>query len=253
MRRVGIAAFDNKNQAAQQYSNLSQTLLEERSKEFSAQLEVFRSSLAYFAKEHAVEIRTNPAFRTEFARMCASIGVDPLASSNTGKSSGPGSIWASMLGNEVNDFYYELDVKIIEISRITRDENGGLIPVKAVQARLRNSSPPVDASLDDIERAVKSLQILGKGFELMTIAGTKYIMSVPVEMSLDQSAVLEACEVMGYVTVSLLRDNFKWEKIRIKKVLNDMISIGTLWIDTQAEGETHYWAPSWIEKARNVD
>lgn len=247
MRRVGIAAFDNKAQSRQQYSDLSQTLLEQRSKELETQLEVFRSTLAYFAVEHAVEIRTNPTFRTEFARMCAAIGVDPLASSNSNSKKG-GSLWASLLGKDVNDFYYELAVKVIEISRTTRDENGGLISATAVKSRLARSSPPVDVTIDDIEQAVNALKTLGKGFELVEIAGTKYIRSVPSEMSQDQSLVLEVCEVLGYVTISMLRDNLNWKPERSQTVLNDMVASGTLWVDTQNSVETAYWAPSWIEK-----
>lgn len=246
MKRVGIAAFENHAQTAQQYSDLSHNLLEEQSKELSTQLEVFRSTLAYFAVEHAAEIRTNPTFRTEFARMCTTIGVDPLASSNSNSKKG-GSLWASILGKDVNDFYFELAVKVIEISRITRDENGGLISAFAVKARLSRSSPPVDVTIDDIERAVKSLKVLGKGFELVEIAGTKYIRSVPSEMSSDQSAVLEACEAMGYVNISMLRDNLKWEPARSQTILNDMVASGILWVDNQGKVETAYWTPSWIE------
>lgn len=246
MRRVGIAAFENKTNTAKQYSALSSTLLEEQTNELANQLEVFRSSLAYFAVEHAAEIRTNPTFRTEFARMCATIGVDPLASSNANSKKG-GSFWASILGKDVNDFYFELAVKVIEISRVTRDENGGLIAVNAVKSRLARSSPPLDVTVDDLERAVKSLNVLGKGFELVDIAGTKYIRSVPSEMSSDQSAVLGACEVLGYVSISMLRDNLNWEPARSQTILNDMVASGTLWIDSQNQVETAYWAPSWIE------
>lgn len=247
MRRVGIAAFDTNAQTKQQYSDLSQTLLEQRSRELETQLEVFRSSLEYFAVEHAADIRTNPSFRTEFARMCAAIGVDPLASSNSNSKKG-GSLWASLLGNKVNDFYYELAVKVIEISRITRDENGGLISVTAVKSRLAKSSPPVDVSNDDIEQAVNALKTLGKGLDLVEIAGTRYIRSVPSEMSQDQSSVLEACQVLGYVTIAMLRDNLNWKAARSQTVLNDMVASGTLWIDSQNPVETSYWAPSWMEK-----
>lgn len=247
MRRVGIAAFDTNAETKQQYSELSQTLLDQRSRELETQLEVFRNSLEYFAVEHAAEIKNNPTFRTEFARMCAAIGVDPLASSNTNSKRG-GSLWASLLGKNVNDFYYELAVKVIEISRVTRDENGGLISVNAVKTRLSKSSPPVDVSIEDIEQAVGSLKTLGKGFDLVEIAGTKYIRSVPSEMSRDQSSVLEACEVLGYVTVSMLLDNLNWKPVRSQTVLNDMVASGTLWIDSQNHTEAAYWAPSWIEK-----
>lgn len=249
MRKVGIAAFENRERSAQQYSDLSTSLIQRQSKELSTQLEVFRSTLAYFAVEHAQEIRTNPSFRTQFAQMCANIGVDPLASSRPGGNNKKGgSLWANLLGKDVNDFYFELAVKVIELSRITRDTNGGLIAVDEVKRRLANSSPPVDVSDDDIERAVKSLKVLGNGFDLVQVAGTQYIRSVPSELSSDQSAVLAACDALGYVSVSILRDNLNWEPVRSSTVLDDMVRAGVLWVDEHSL-ETEYWAPSWIERA----
>ena len=72
--------------------------------------------------------------------MCNAIGVDPLASSNHkgargGKGEG-GSFWAQMLGGSVNDFYFELAVRVVEVCRETRDENGGMIAVAEVQKRV---------------------------------------------------------------------------------------------------------------------
>ena len=51
--------------------------------------------------------------------MCASIGVDPLASSK--------GFWSEMLG--VGDFYYELGVQIVEVCMASshRDEISTLI------------------------------------------------------------------------------------------------------------------------------
>ena len=51
--------------------------------------------------------------------MCASIGVDPLASSK--------GFWSEMLG--VGDFYYELGVQIVEVCMASshRDEMSTLI------------------------------------------------------------------------------------------------------------------------------
>lgn len=71
--------------------------------------------------------------------MCAVIGVDPLASSNAGGVSGSGtggSFWSQMLGTSVNDFYFELAVRVVEVCGRTREENGGLIGVKEVRERI---------------------------------------------------------------------------------------------------------------------
>jgi len=69
--------------------------------------------------------------------MCAAIGVDPLASSSgAGGKDGGGSFWSQLLGGSVNDFYFELAVRVVEVCGATREENGGLIGVKEVRDRI---------------------------------------------------------------------------------------------------------------------
>ena len=71
--------------------------------------------------------------------MCNAIGVDPLAGSNVkgkGGKGGKGSWWAQMLGGDVNDFYFELAVRVVEVCRASRGENGGLIGVEDCRERV---------------------------------------------------------------------------------------------------------------------
>lgn len=134
MRRgVGLGAFDRRNQTSQQYASHGNTLRAEHVSSLTTQLEVFQSLLHQFSVTHAKEIRSNPSFRAEFARMCNAIGVDPLASSSGKKG---GSFWAQMLGSSVNDFYFELAVRVVEVCRATRGVNGGLIAVGECRERI---------------------------------------------------------------------------------------------------------------------
>lgn len=135
---VGLAAFDRSRITSAQYASHGNTLRSTNAQALETQLAVFRSLLQQFATTHAKDIRSNPSFRAQFARMCAAIGVDPLASSNGGGGSGGGggSIWAQLLGRSVNDFYFELAVRVVEVCGETRSENGGLIEVKKVKERI---------------------------------------------------------------------------------------------------------------------
>ena len=58
--------------------------------------------------------------------MCASIGVDPLASSR--------GFWASTLG--VGDYYYELAVRVVEYCLANRNKLGGLIQMNVISKYL---------------------------------------------------------------------------------------------------------------------
>ena len=137
---VGLAAFDRSRITSAQYASHGNNLRSSHSTSIATQLSVFRSLLQNFAQTHAKDIRSNPSFRAEFARMCAAIGVDPLASSSgaSGKDGG-GSFWAQLLGNSVNDFYFELAVRVVEVCGATREENGGLIGVKEVKDRIMST------------------------------------------------------------------------------------------------------------------
>ena len=130
---VGLGAFDRRQLTSQQYASHGNALRTEQLSSLTTQLSVFQSLLQQFAVTHAKDIRSNPTFRAEFARMCNAIGVDPLASSS-GKQEG--NFWAQMLGGSVNDFYFELAVRVVEVCRATREVNGGLIGVRECRERI---------------------------------------------------------------------------------------------------------------------
>jgi ESCRT-II complex subunit VPS22 len=97
--------------------------------ELGQQLRSFQSSLQTFAQRHANEIRQNPQFRSEFARMCTSIGVDPLAGvNNATRSKRDG--W-NLLG--VGEFWMRVATRVVGVCRRTRGENGGFISVSEVR------------------------------------------------------------------------------------------------------------------------
>ena len=68
------------------------------------------------------------------------------------------------------------------------------------------------------------------------------IRSIPKELNTDQSTVLEALQVLGYVSVSMLRDNLGWEAARAQTVIDDLMADSLVWVDEQGV-EREYWAP----------
>lgn len=95
---------------------------------------------------------------------------------------------------------------------------------------------------DDILRAVKSLEPLGSGFSIISVGSKQYIRSVPKELNTDQATVLEAIQVLGFVSVSMLRLNLNWERARAQTVVDDLLADGLVWLDAQGE-ENEYWSP----------
>jgi len=248
---VGLSAFSARSQAASQYASHGDQLRTSNLTALQTQLSVFQSLLHQFSLTHAKDIKSNPTFRAEFARMCNAIGVDPLASSNASRDGKKeGSFWAQMLGGSVNDFYFELAVRVVEVCRDTRAENGGLIGVGEVRERVtkgKGIGGGMEVSDDDIIRAVNSLKPLGSGFTLPTIGGRPMIRSIPKELNVDQSTVLGVIQVLGYVTVSMLRANLGWEGPRAETVINDLLADSLVWVDLQAR-EAEYWSPTFIHE-----
>jgi len=95
---------------------------------------------------------------------------------------------------------------------------------------------------DDILRAVKSLEPLGCGFNIINIGSKQFIRSIPKELNTDQSTVLEVLQLLGSVTVSMLQVNLNWEKARATTVIEDLLADSLVWVDTQCP-EYEYWSP----------
>ncbi|KAL2012864.1 hypothetical protein VTN00DRAFT_389 [Thermoascus crustaceus] len=254
-RGVGLGAFANRNQTTQSYATHGANLRSTHLSSLQTQLSVFQSLLHSFALEHASTIKSNPTFRAEFARMCNAIGVDPLAASNVKGKSGRkglipglgegGSFWTQILGGDMNDFYFEVAVRVVELCLETRSENGGLIGVEECRKRVGRGKAiggGLEVSEDDILRAVKSLEPLGSGFSIIRVGSKQFIRSIPKELNADQATVLEAIQVLGYVTVSMLELNLNWEKARAQTVIDDLLADGLVWLDAQCE-ENEYWSP----------
>lgn len=83
----------------------------------------------------------------------------------------------------------------------------------------------------------------------MRLGAKQMIRSVPKELNTDQAIVLEAIQVLGYVTVSMLQINLRWARPRAVAVIDDLVAESLVWVDLQAE-ETEYWTPAVIHEGR---
>ncbi|NWZ99427.1 SNF8 protein, partial [Nesospiza acunhae] len=227
------------------YKERGSVLAEDQLAQMSKQLETFRTHLQAFASKHKQEIRRSPEFRLQFQHMCAAIGVDPLAS-------GKG-FWAEVLG--VGDFYYELGVQIIEVCLALRHRNGGLITLEELQHQVLKGRGKFaqDVSADDLLRAIRKLKVLGSGFGIIPVGNTVLVQSVPAELSMDHTVVLQLAEKKGFVTVSEIRDSLRWETERAKQVLDHLLKEGMAWLDAQAPAEPQFWLPALFSELHGQD
>uniref|UniRef100_A0A4W3JHK4 Vacuolar-sorting protein SNF8 n=1 Tax=Callorhinchus milii TaxID=7868 RepID=A0A4W3JHK4_CALMI len=227
------------------YKERGTELAEDQLIQMSKQLEMFKTHLEEFARKHKQEIRKSSQFRVQFQDMCATIGVDPLAS-------GKG-FWSEMLG--VGDFYYELGVQIIEVCLALKHRNGGLITLEELHQRVLKGRGKLaqDVSQDDLIRAIKKLKALGNGFSMIPVGGTYLVQSVPAELNMDHTVVLQIAEKNGYVTVSEIKASLKWETERANHVLEHLLKEGLAWIDRQSSEEPQYWLPALFSELYSRD
>lgn len=239
-RRAGIGAIHKQKIEQEKYKDKGTEIQDNQFDKMTKQMDIFRTNLEEFSSKHKIDIKKNAQFRRQFTEMCASIGVDPLAS-------GKG-FW-SVLG--IGEFYYELAVQIVEVCLATNYKNGGLITLdelrdKLVQARGRRKEHQ-DITNEDLLEAAKKLRVFGNGFTIVPIGRGKYLVqSVPGELSMDHTAVLQQASSSGnaYTSVTILENELKWEKNRAQKAMDHMVKMGLAWLDEQADNVTLYWFPS---------
>nr|CBN81716.1 Vacuolar-sorting protein SNF8 [Dicentrarchus labrax] len=166
----------------------------------------------------------------------------------------PGKVFGpEMLG--VGDFYYELGVQIIEVCLALKHRNGGLITLDELHQRVLKGRGKYaqDVSQDDLVRAIKKLKVMGSGFGMIPVGGSYLVQSVPAELNMDHTVVLQLAEKKGYVTVSEIKDSLKWEKERACHVLDHLLKEGLAWLDSQAAGESQYWLPALFSELTSRD
>lgn len=237
-RGHGIGAINKKTLAQAKYKDKGTEMAADQLNQMAKQMEAFKGYLEDFAAKHKDQIKKDSEFRVAFQEMCSTIGVDPLASSK--------GFWAEMLG--VGDFYYELGVQVIEVCIATSHRNGGLIDIEELRNRLVASrgKKSQDISIDDLLRAIKKLKVLGNGFTVLPIGKSYLVQSIPGELSMDHTSVLQQAESNGYITKSELMTQLKWEDERAGRALNFMVKEGLAWVDDQGKGERQFWFPSFF-------
>lgn len=147
----------------------------------------------------------------------------------------------------MNDFYFELAVKVVEVCSETRGENGGLIGLREVGEKISRARGEGSSEIteDDVLRAVETLKPLGSSYSVIHVGSKPYIRSIPRELNTDQSSVLEAAQLLGYVTVEMLAVNLEWPRARAQTAVEDLMSEGMLWVDKQTR-PWEYWSPSFM-------
>jgi len=231
-KKIGISGL-RRSEVTQGFKKVGHSLQEEEAERLKEQLAAFKELLSSFATKHKSKISRNPEFRAYFNEMCATIGVDPLAS-------GKG-FWVQLLG--MGDFYYKVAVQVIEVCIKTRDLNGGLLPFPALLSEVQQSWPQSGVCASDIETAVKKIKLLGNSFQVVTIGSKKFVQSVPCELSPDHVILLDELQESRSCSAATISMKLNWQPSRAEFAFNFLLSHGFVWLDTQDLRGAVYWLP----------
>lgn len=233
-RRVGRAGLMEQARKQEAMARRGEEITRESVEKMKVQLQQFKQRLEQFATAHKDEIQRDASFRSQFHTMCASVGVDPLTSRK--------GIWSEILG--VGDYYYALAIRIVQVCVTTRPINGGIISVPDLTRILERSGPSsASVSVDDVERAVTKLTALGNGFKILNAGGgTRFIQSVPTELSRDHTHVLAMCneDGRGYVTKQSVQKNTGWTDDRVDATMDYLLQHEFAWLDAYP-AQHRYW------------
>ena len=239
-RGVGIGGLKKKQEEKKKYADIGKQLEELNIDHITKTLNEFRHTLITFAEEHKSDINADPEFRHQFHQMCKSINIDPLASSK--------GFW-SILG--VGDYYYQISVLIIDISFRTRAFDGGIMNIKKMLNLINNKRGWNNVSIEDIERSIEKLEVLGNGFRIITIGNNnsnnsnnneRYIISVPMELNNDHQMLMNICKDKGYTNYNYLLNKLHWTNERIEQSVNILITNGMIWIDSHNDDTNYYFS-----------
>ncbi|PWN44444.1 winged helix DNA-binding domain-containing protein, partial [Ceraceosorus guamensis] len=250
MRRgPGLAALDRSAHSSASYQSLGSDLSTASLAELTVQLDSFSSSLRSFATRHRHDILRDASFRHSFQQMCSKLGVDPLAdiggsSRGGGGGSKSGKLWEAV---GLGDWTYALAVQVVDICVSSRSLNGGLLEMQDLcnaVTRIRTgttvqsistssgtsnlaSSGAAAVTVEDVLRALKTLQPLGCGYEVLTLGGSLYVRTLP--QALDPSTTVLLSLLSAAFTS---QDGEAWTMDRAETALRNATEReGLLWVD----------------------
>ncbi|CAG9317682.1 SNF8 [Blepharisma stoltei] len=192
------------------------------------QLERFQQNLERFLTQNRVEINKNPSLRQEFYGLCREIGVDPLISSK--------GYWAEMF-NDIQ-FYYDLAVQITTVCIALRQRTGGLLEVNDCLKWVNKLRGKNQITIQDMYKAIETLKVLGNGMNIMETGDCKMLVSVPLELNIDQKFVIERARDSGFVNHAMFPD---WPRARFQIAVDALISEGLVWLDQVGKEKTYYF------------
>mmetsp|Transcript_11680 Transcript_11680/g.21901 ORF Transcript_11680/g.21901 Transcript_11680/m.21901 type:complete len:160 (-) Transcript_11680:14-493(-) len=154
-------------------------------------------------------------------------------------------MWSELLG--FGDFYYELGVQAVEACMAHRPVNGGLMEINELveQVNKRRGKKVQAVSKDDVAQAIKKLNKLGSGFQMIQVGNKTIVQSVPGELNRDHNQILSHAESQGgWLRSKDVEEKLGYSEDRVQQALQALLNEGQAWVDDgHADGKRRFWFP----------
>lgn len=201
-------------------------------------LKDLRARLQNFEKKYGELIIENPEYQEKLKEIRSEIGVSEIYSENTKdkpttmeKITGKGS------------FYNQLGVQILNLVKKKTIETGGIMTLAEVVLMINQGRPNEIVSALDVIRA---LNILEKAEVIPGVkkldSGIKIVEFIPVELTPDQSIILNLASKTGSITMEKIIMKTNWTQDRIERALEFLIENNMAKLDiSYATGKKYYF------------
>ncbi|ORC93558.1 ESCRT-II complex subunit VPS22 [Trypanosoma theileri] len=178
MRRgVGVGHVQRRGEAQRRMADLGARLTAERVGRIADELDALETQLRRLAAHHRAEIERDPVVRARFRQLADSLGVDLISSRRN--------VFAGLLG--LGDFYYGLAGKVVEACMRERKFCGAYVPLRRIVQIVKRQydgdgegrSKKSVITEGDVCMALDKLHVLGDGYNVVELAGIKYIQTTP--------------------------------------------------------------------------
>ncbi|MHA1311974.1 MAG: EAP30/Vps36 family vacuolar-sorting protein [Candidatus Helarchaeota archaeon] len=197
-----------------------------------------RKQIEEFENKYGDLIVENPEYQEKLKKIRLEIGMSEIPSE---KFKVKPNMIEKITGK--GQFYNQLSVQILNMAKKKILETGGIMTLAEVVLMINEGRPNDVVSALDVIKAINILENADiiPGIKKLD-SGIKIVEFIPVELTPDQSIILNLASKKGYITLEEILMNTNWTQDRIERVLQTLIDNNIAKVDlSYATGKRYYF------------
>lgn len=237
---MGLRDIERKLRSNSAYQRKEAEVLLDELDNMIENIDNLKKQLKNFEKKHEKELKTNKDYYAKVSTLRDELGLPQEIGVYEWKES------ASLKDRITGGGYYDqLGFEILELGKKIVSETGGIISVAELVLQINKSRPGKLVTPKDTIKAIESLVDAKLIQPLRKLSsGVLIVEFVSIELSDDQSKVLDLASRHGFLTRESLITHSNWAPERANIVLEELVKTGIALKDETYEEGTKYWFPS---------